>query len=503
MNAFDDVVTELAAARPLAVRRLDPQDAPLAAQHARAGVVLRPTAYIADSLLVRGLPEQSNAGVRERIAAVAESLGLLVGDYTAVDRAHVKVAGRLGERVDALWTSRLPLARASALGPAPDAWLLLQHLIQADPDLARRVSLEHVVSVGAGGGRWGAVGDMWGFVGDMWGFVGHDMWGFVGRGLAEYAQGSGGKTPVAWAGHDPRAGLATDDAQPVVALLDTGMGHHPWFTAADGTALPGVELDPRVAGLPVGLRPTPGESPEGHGTLLDPLNRPLDGAAGHGTFVAGIVRQRCPQARLVAVPVLGADGTGREHDILVALGQLAIGRALADAGLPGGLHVDVVNLSLGFYHETPALLGVDSPIATCLADLVAAGVAVVAAAGNGATTAPFVPAALVDVVQGLHSVGALNPDGETVALFSNGGAWVREHAVGACVVSTVPTTLAGSGRASVVSDDPTQPRYGVRATVDPDSHTSGFAVWSGTSFAAPRVAGDLAAALVAKGGDDG
>jgi hypothetical protein len=35
-----------------------------------------------------------------------------------------------------------------------------------------------------------------------------------------------------------------------------------------------------------------------------------------------------------------------------------------------------------------------------------------------------------------------------------------------------------------------------RGAVDPDDYSSGFALWSGTSFAAPAYAGDVAAALV-------
>ena len=36
-----------------------------------------------------------------------------------------------------------------------------------------------------------------------------------------------------------------------------------------------------------------------------------------------------------------------------------------------------------------------------------------------------------------------------------------------------------------------------RASMDPDDFTAGFAVWSGTSFAAPVFAGQLAEALLA------
>ena len=44
-----------------------------------------------------------------------------------------------------------------------------------------------------------------------------------------------------------------------------------------------------------------------------------------------------------------------------------------------------------------------------------------------------------------------------------------------------------------------QPDGKPRGTIDPDSFSSGFATWSGTSFAAPVLAGRFAAALSAAG----
>jgi len=64
------------------------------------------------------------------------------------------------------------------------------------------------------------------------------------------------------------------------------------------------------------------------------------------------------------------------------------------------------------------------------------GVAVIAAAGNSSTLAPMFPAGLSADVTGfapdsvpLASVGALNPDGETVAFYSNDGDWVSVASV--------------------------------------------------------------------------
>jgi subtilisin family serine protease len=128
----------------------------------------------------------------------------------------------------------------------------------------------------------------------------------------------------------------------------------------------------------------------------------------------------------------------------------------------------------------------------------ALGVAVVTSAGNDATTRPMFPAAFAPHPQGLVrrnepgvlpivSVGALNPDG-SIAMFSNEGPWVRVHRPGAALVSTLPVTFDASRAPSLE----TTYRGEVRATIDPDDFSSGFGTWSGTSFAAPILAGEIA-----------
>ena len=90
-------------------------------------------------------------------------------------------------------------------------------------------------------------------------------------------------------------------------------------------------------------------------------------------------------------------------------------------------------------------------------------------------------------------MGALNPDGQTIALFSNAGDWVSCHRVGAAVVSTMPTTFNGALQPAAelfVAGD------GHRASLDMDNFHGGFATWSGTSFAAPVLAGQLAQRLI-------
>jgi subtilisin family serine protease len=123
------------------------------------------------------------------------------------------------------------------------------------------------------------------------------------------------------------------------------------------------------------------------------------------------------------------------------------------------------------------------------------GVVVVASAGNDSTSRPCYPAAFsmswlsIPVV----SVGALNPNRSTDALFSNVGKWVTTYQPGAALVSTMPPFQGGLEpiARTVAKDRP-------RESLDPDDFTSGFGVWSGTSFSSPVAAGLLARAMVGK-----
>jgi len=103
--------------------------------------------------------------------------------------------------------------------------------------------------------------------------------------------------------------------------------------------------------------------------------------------------------------------------------------------------------------------------------------------GNG----PVQPAAALAPVV---SVGALNPNG-TDAMFTNTGPWVRVYARGASVMSTMPAFQGGYEPMAR-----TEAFQRGREAPDPDDYTSQFAIWSGTSFAAPLFAGQVAARLI-------
>jgi subtilisin family serine protease len=288
------------------------------------------------------------------------------------------------------------------------------------------------------------------------------------------------------------------DRRPVVAVLDTGCGRHDWFP--DDV----VDRDVRLDGERIG-RPEGEPDPEMFGDVLGPLDGALDWVAGHGTFIAGVVRQLCPDADILAIPVIHADGVVPESELNAALAQLLVLAVRHARGEAGGRPVDVVSLSIGYYHEAtdPASNAALGGIVRAFGKL---GIPVVTAAGNEATIRPTVPAVFsphgtvapeADVVP-VVSVGALNPDG-SVALFSNSGDWITAWAPGALLVSALPTTFRTAARSATAFERPLPgdgaPDALPRSTVDPDDFRGGYGIWSGTSFAAPYVAGAIAQRL--------
>jgi subtilisin family serine protease len=243
-----------------------------------------------------------------------------------------------------------------------------------------------------------------------------------------------------------------------IGVLDTGVAFpiHPWL---DGrlTADPAVDEDvPNRGG--------------GHPPWLD-----LQG--GHGTFVAGVLTKGAPAAHLLVARVLDAQGIG---DVRAVRRGLARAIAAAQARPTGRL--DALNLSFGGYtwrDRPPAVLR--QPLAA----LAGQGTVIVAAAGNDATWRPFWPAAFDFVV----GVAAL--DGRGPAPFTNFGPWVDACAPGVDVVSTF-------------FDERPGPIPHVDLPPDLSSHAvtfPGYARWSGTSFAAPKVAAAIAAAASSWGID--
>ena len=159
---------------------------------------------------------------------------------------------------------------------------------------------------------------------------------------------------------------------------------------------------------------------------------------------------------------LGPDGSAASADIVEDLDALL--------ALPSDQRPDIVNLSLGGYTvsgQPPTELS----MAIARFGRTAPETVIIAAAGNDGDSRPMYPAACPGVIGVAASDGAGAP-----MPWSNHGAFIDVCMDGNEIVSDYFT-----GR--VRFDDGTSDRF------------SGSTVWSGTSFAAPKLAGRIAAVM--------
>lgn len=189
---------------------------------------------------------------------------------------------------------------------------------------------------------------------------------------------------------------------------------------------------------------------------------------GHGTFVAGVARCQAPGADVQVSGDVVMGGGVLETTIVAKLMNLL-------ASFPA---VRVVNLSSGGYtrHDFVPL-----SFTVLNLDKVYGNVPLVAAAGNDATHRKFWPAAFHWVV----GVGALGADQRDRAWFSNYGHWVNVYALGEGVVNAYATGVYS------YQEPPKRPHQQI---------FGGMARWSGTSFSAPLVAGQIAAMMTTASG---
>jgi len=216
---------------------------------------------------------------------------------------------------------------------------------------------------------------------------------------------------------------------------------------------------------------------DGDGIDDDPEDPGYQGAGGsltfHGTHVAGTVAASGNNAvgvtgvdwnaRIMPVRVLGNDGAGSLADIIQGI-RYAAGLA-NDSGAAPVTPADVINLSLGARRScTQAESDVIAAART-------AGVIVVAAAGNDATSLPASPASCPGVI-GVAAVNSVS----TRAFYSNYGSWVRVAAPGGD-----STDRNGDGFPDAV--------FSTHAALQGGSIINTYDFLIGTSMAAPHVAG--------------
>ena len=234
-------------------------------------------------------------------------------------------------------------------------------------------------------------------------------------------------------------------------------------------------IDTGLARTHLGMPAVDAKDPDDLDLLdLDPVDKVNDLEAGHGTFVAGIIRSLVPSARIVIVKAIEPSGIADCFAISRALVLLARWRD------ENGRGVDIVNLSLGGWTaDNLPPLGMEEAIRYLSRRLPEA--LVVAAAGNASTSRPPWPAAFKDVVA-VAAVGA-GASGWEPAPFTDRGWWVDACAPGVDIVSDFPD--------------------GTRGFVGPnlEDFVAPYACWSGTSFSAPHVVGRLAQLMQAEGVD--
>ena len=250
------------------------------------------------------------------------------------------------------------------------------------------------------------------------------------------------------------------NAKPVhVGLLDTKIDNHP-FLAGAYLASPASIIPPD------GIDPDAAEQRDGG---------PPRSFRGHGTFVAGLVLKRAPNALLHVRHVpFDSEGTA---DIWTVAKEL-VGFA--------GSGISVLNISLCCWtHDGAAPLVLERAISR-----LGAGITVVAAAGNIANIKESVKRVFPAALDGVLAVGAIGED-NGLAPFSPNAPWVNVVAPGVDIASTYL-----SGQVTGVKYKNGKPQDVVLGPF-PD----GFALWSGTSAAAAAVTGQLAAAAEPVGVD--
>ena len=255
-----------------------------------------------------------------------------------------------------------------------------------------------------------------------------------------------------------------------VAIVDSGIYAHPDIA---GRIVASVDFTATAVanGAPVG------GDPGGHGTHVAGL------VAGDGTASGGAFTGVAPGANLVDVRVIDANGSSSVSTVLAGLQWVLANRST--------YNIRVVNLSLGAPESTSYLT---SPLSAAVEVLSFAGISVVVSAGNGGPGAGTITMPADDPF--VITVGAIDDNGTSALGDDSLASWS----------SAGPTTfdalakpdLVAPGRHMVSLRAPgsaLDTLYPEREVTAPGASTADYFMLSGTSMAAPMVAGAIALML--------
>jgi thermitase len=278
----------------------------------------------------------------------------------------------------------------------------------------------------------------------------------------------------------PPAAQPQTGSSPSFTLIDSGyMWEDNWGDNPLDAVL-GYRQPPAVPG---GLLPTQPERPDADG------DKKLDALAGHANFAAGVLAQRC---NAPSITIWNHNASFVGNDAAHIPTEFAVLNTLVASQTQPPTPVIVVIFAFpvlggkigGHWEHTLAYLRRKN-----------GNFVIVAPTGNQEDTARRYPAALAVDHPEVLGVGSLN-DAFDRSDFSNYGTsadpWVTCSAVGEDVASTFLH----------VNMEPEDRPWPLGSAKKPHNFaTNDWAIWQGTSFAAPKVAAAIANQLDAAGGD--
>ena len=319
-----------------------------------------------------------------------------------------------------------------------------------------------------------------------------------------------------------------------IAILDSGvMRGHRSFLSGSGVRrvqrnvnMLNANLANWLVGVDSSLSPAPGSAAlAGYEAAIAADNAVTHDAYGHGTHVAAVAAGRglyqvpdttgvAPGANVYDVKVLGANGSGSLSDVLEGIAWVVFHAR--------EYNIRVLNLSLA---ASSSESWQTDPLCLAVRRATAAGITVVVAAGNfgqtaagaevyGAISAPGNDPSVITVGSTNAKTTAWRSD-DQVNFFSSRGPTRSARTVNSVRVPDnllKPDLVALGNRtfaAAATSNDPSKPVWNTLAAANPDlvGITGGSQVFgqtlmslSGTSIAAPTVAGTVALMLQANPG---